>query len=89
MAENSETCGGGRKRRQEVTSLVLYIQHGRNSSIVIPLSCIVKGALDNCRFDDMYYLKASCCQLLSLNHLYERHLQFIMVATFANLSKCW
>ena len=55
MAENSQTCGGGRKRRQEVTSLVLHVQHGRNSSIVIPLSCIVKRALGDCRFDDMYY----------------------------------
>ena len=55
MAENSQTCGGGRKRRQEVTSPVLHVQHGRNSSIVIPLSCIVKRALGDCRFDDMYY----------------------------------
>ena len=55
MAENSQTCGGGRKRRQEVTSLVLHIQHGRNSSIVIPLRCIVKRALGDCRFDVMYY----------------------------------
>ena len=55
MAENSQTCGGGRERRQEVTSLVLYTQRGRNPSVVIPLRCIVKRALDNCRFDDMYY----------------------------------
>ena len=88
MAENSQTCGGGRKRRQEVTSLVLCIQRGRNSSIVISLSCILKRTLGDCRFDDMYYLKASCCQLLSLNHLCKRHRQFIVMATFANLSKC-
>ena len=39
MAENSQTCGGGRERRQEVTSLVLYTQRGRNPSVVIPLRC--------------------------------------------------
>ena len=55
MAENSQTCGGGRERRQEVTSLVLYTQRGRNSSMVIPLSCILKRTLDDCRFDDMCY----------------------------------
>ena len=55
MAENSQTCGGGRKRRQEVTSRVLYIQCGRNSSMAIPLSCILKRTLGDCRFDDMCY----------------------------------
>ena len=55
MAENSQTCGGGREKRQEVTSLVIYIQRGRNSSIVISLNCILKRALGDCRFDDMYY----------------------------------
>ena len=55
MAENSQTCGGGRERRQEVTSLVLYTQRGRNSSMVISLSCILKRTLGDCLFDDMCY----------------------------------
>ena len=55
MAENSQTCGGGRERRQEVTSLVLYTQRGRNSSMVMPLSCILKRTLGDCRFDGMRY----------------------------------